>query len=94
MLSSNEYFEGKVKSIGGIRSQEMDATIGAMEPGEYQFSTAVREFMTVISGSLNVQLPNSDSWKMYHAGETFEVEANSSFKLTVEVASSYLCRYE
>lgn len=54
MLQSNEYFSGKVKSIGFTSSSTGRASVGVMVEGEYLFSTAEPEEMTVISGALNV----------------------------------------
>jgi uncharacterized protein YaiE (UPF0345 family) len=34
-----------------------------MAPGEYEFGTAKREIMHVVSGALTVKLPGSDNWK-------------------------------
>ncbi|MDB2409789.1 pyrimidine/purine nucleoside phosphorylase [Pseudomonadales bacterium] len=93
MLKNNEYFDGKVKSIG-FQSETLPASVGVMAIGEYQFDTSQFETMTVISGALIVKLPNTDSWKTYHAGETFTVNANEVFDLKVEVATAYLCTYE
>ena len=93
MLKNNEYFDGKVKSIG-FQSETLPASVGVMAIGEYQFDTSQFETMTVISGALTVKLPNTDSWKTYHAGETFTVNANEVFDLKVEVATAYLCTYE
>ena len=93
MLKNNEYFDGKVKSIG-FQSETLPASVGVMAIGEYQFDTSQLETMTVISGALTVKLPNTDSWKIYHAGETFTVNANEVFDLKVEVATAYLCTYE
>ncbi|STJ30777.1 conserved protein, UPF0345 family [Escherichia coli] len=52
MLQSNEYFSGKVKSIGFSSSSTGRASVGVMVEGEYTFSTAEPEEMTVISGAL------------------------------------------
>ena len=50
--------------------------------------------MSVVSGALNVKLPNSEDWVVFNAGDKFEVEANQTFNLQVEVATAYLCEYE
>jgi uncharacterized protein YaiE (UPF0345 family) len=92
MLKVNEYFKGTVKSIG-FRNKEGTATVGVMEPGEYEFSTSTIEYMTVISGTLTVQLPDSDEWKICHKGETFTVPANKKFKLEVAEQTAYSCFY-
>ena len=36
MLAVNEYFEGKVKSIG-FQGEGKPASVGVMEPGDYEF---------------------------------------------------------
>lgn len=63
MLQSNEYFSGKVKSIGFTSSSTGRASVGVMAEGEYAFSTAAPEEMTVVSGALNVLLPGKPSGK-------------------------------
>lgn len=93
MLKVNEYFEGRVKSIA-LDNQEGNATIGVMEPGEYEFGTSPVEHMTVISGLLNVLLPDAQDWRDYGTGETFIVPANRKFQLKVQQQTAYYCRYE
>ena len=93
MLSVNEYFEGKVKSIG-FKNSELDSTVGVMAVGEYTFSTSQKETMTVISGELVVRLPNESDWVAFKAKESFIVEANTSFDLRVSIETAYLCTYE
>lgn len=93
MLETNEYFDGKVKSIG-FKTATLPATVGVMETGEYEFSTSQKETMTVVSGALTVMLPNSSEWKTFNQGDNFIVEANEKFQLKVEVATAYLCTYE
>src|SRR3546814_8704677 len=58
MFKVNEYFDVTVKSIA-FGTAEGPATIGVMAPGEYEFGTAQREIMHVVSGALTVQLPDS-----------------------------------
>lgn len=93
MLTVNEYFEGKVKSIA-VEGGELPATVGVMAPGEYTFGTSQREYMTVVSGELTVKLPCVEDWRSFGDGETFVVEANQSFDLKVERDTAYLCKYE
>jgi hypothetical protein len=93
MLSSNEYFDGKVKSIG-FQTETLPATVGVMAPGEYQFDTNQKETMTVVSGVLTVKLPNSNEWTSYHQNDSFIIDANCTFNLKVDVDTAYLCTYE
>ncbi|MEP1470220.1 MAG: pyrimidine/purine nucleoside phosphorylase [Halieaceae bacterium] len=92
MLDVNEYFDGKVKSIG-FQTETLPATVGVMAPGEYEFSTSQDETMTVVSGALTVLLPDQSQWETFDAGQTFEVAANKSFQLKVNVDTAYLCTY-
>jgi len=39
-------------------------------------------------------LPNASEWKTFNQGDSFEVAANESFQLKVNVATAYLCTYE
>jgi len=93
MLNVNEYFDGKVKSIG-FQSTTLPATIGVMKAGEYTFGTSQKEYMTVVSGELIVKLPGSDAFVSFKEGDSFIVEANQSFDLQVPVDTAYLCKYE
>ncbi|GMR16263.1 MAG: pyrimidine/purine nucleoside phosphorylase [Gammaproteobacteria bacterium] len=93
MLETNEYFDGKVKSIV-FKTATLPATVGVMETGEYEFGTSLKETMTVVSGALTVMLPNATDWKTFMQGDSFIVEANEKFQLKVEIATAYLCTYE
>lgn len=92
MFKVNEYFDGTVKSIAFAQA-EGSATIGVMAAGEYEFGTAQREIMHVVSGKLNVKLPGSDAWQTFTTGSQFDVPANSKFQLKVPVDTAYLCEY-
>jgi len=92
MFKVNEYFNGTVKSIA-FASAEGPATVGVMAPGEYEFGTAQREIMHVVSGALTVKLPGSDNWETFNAGDKFNVPADSKFQLQVNVDTAYLCEY-
>ncbi len=92
MFNVNEYFDGKVKSIGfdNIMGKQ---TVGVMAVGEYEFGTSTVEIMTIVSGKLTIQQPNSDQWKTYSKGESFEIAKDVKFKVKIEEPSSYLCHY-
>ncbi len=92
MFKTNEYFEGKVKSIA-FTTSEGDATVGVMDVGEYEFGTSTVELMTVTNGKLDVMLPDSDEWTEITTGQTFTVEANVKFKVKADEQTSYLCLY-
>lgn len=92
MSKVNEYFGGKVKSLG-FETPEGPATIGVMAAGDYEFGTSTKEIMKVLTGKLVVKLPGSSEWKNFGPGATFVVEAGKKFQLKVESDTSYLCLY-
>ena len=93
MFKTNEYFDGKVKSIA-FNTPEGPATVGVMAPGEYEFGTSTSEYMTVTSGELLIMFPESVTWKLFKTYETFFVEKDVKFKVKVVSDSSYFCLYQ
>ena len=93
MFKTNEYFDGKVKSIA-FTTENGPATIGVMAPGEYEFGTATKEIMQVTSGMLTVQLPESDTWQDFNPGESFSVAKDVKFKVKCQNETAYLCLYK
>ena len=49
--------------------------------------------MTVITGALEIQMPDVIESTTYSAGESFDVAADSSFNVTVKTDTAYLCVY-
>ncbi len=92
MFKVNEYFGGNVMSLG-FATASGPATVGVMAVGEYEFGTAKREVMTVVSGRLTVKLPGASAWKDFGPGTTFSVPPNQRFQLRVAEESAYLCLY-
>jgi purine/pyrimidine-nucleoside phosphorylase len=93
MYKTNEYFDGKVKSIA-FETAECPATIGVMAEGEYEFGTSTVEYITVTSGKLEVMQPGESVWETYKAFQTFKVEKDVKFKVKAERDVSYLCLYK
>ncbi len=52
-----------------------------------------KELMEMLSGELDVLLPGEKSWKAVKGGESFEVAANSKFKLKIRKLSDYCCSF-
>ena len=93
MFKINEYFDGKVASIA-FQTANLPATVGVMAVGNYKFGTTQKETMTVVSGDLTIKLAGESDWVNYQAGESFVIEANSSFDVKVCIETAYLCTYE
>lgn len=92
MFKTNDYFDGRVKSIG-FTADTGAATTGVMAPGEYEFGTVKKEIMSVTSGKLTVKLPGETAWKDFPKGSTFTVAPNQKFQLKVTQDTAYLCLY-
>ena len=93
MFKTNEYFGGQVVSLA-FANQDGPATVGVMEAGEYEFGTSSTEYMTVVSGSLTVQLPGETEFKTYLPSQTSIVPPNQKFKVKVTEQTAYLCLYK
>lgn len=92
MIKINEYFEGRVKSLG-LQVSNIPATIGVISKGEYEFGTAQKEIMRIQAGTLEVLLPGESVWRAYQAGQSFEVAPHQKFKVKAEADVAYLCEY-
>jgi len=90
---ANVYFEGKVTSRTVLFPDGSKKTLGVMLPGEFEFGTADKELMEILSGELEVLLPGERTWKLIKGGQSFEVTANSKFKLKVTKVTDYCCSF-
>ena len=92
-LISNSYFEGRVTSRNIKFSDGSFKTLGLMLEGEYEFNTAKKEIMEITSGEMHVLLPDSSEWQAFTENTSFDVPANSSFKVKVTKITNYCCSY-
>ncbi|WP_243371303.1 pyrimidine/purine nucleoside phosphorylase [Geotalea sp. SG265] len=90
---ANIFFNGGVTSRTIIFPSGEKKTLGIMMPGEYEFKTAAAELMEILSGDLDVQIGNAQSWQPVKGGESFEVPANSSFRMKVKTVADYCCSF-
>lgn len=92
MVEVNEYFEGRVKSFT-LDTPEGKKTVGAMEPGEYEFDITAKEVITVVTGELNIFFAEDNEWDSFGPGSSFDVPENSKLQLKVETPTAYMCEY-
>ena len=90
---ANIYFEGKVISTSISFPDGSKKTLGVMLTGEYEFNTQQKEIMEIMSGKLEVLLPNKPEWINIKPGDSFEVPKNSSFKIKIHEITNYCCDY-
>jgi len=90
---ANVYFNGNVTSRTIVFSDGSKKTLGVMMPGEYEFNTAEKETMEILSGELDVLLPGYTEWKHFSADQSFDVPAKSKFSLKVTALTDYCCSF-
>jgi len=89
---ANIYYDGKVTSRTVELSDGTTQSLGIMLPGDYTFGTNEAEIMEIMSGELEIKLPNEE-WKTLNTPKTFNVPANSSFDLKIKTVTDYCCSY-
>ncbi|HIJ80761.1 MAG TPA: pyrimidine/purine nucleoside phosphorylase [Desulfuromonadales bacterium] len=90
---ANIYFDGKVASHTLLFPDGSKKTLGVMQAGEYEFSTAAAEVMEILSGELEWQLKGDNGWQFVTGGQSFNVPANSAFLMKVPVVTDYCCSF-
>lgn len=90
---ANVYFDGRVTSRNVLFPDGTRKTLGFMLPGEYEFGTAAPEFIEILSGEMDILLPGSKEWQAVREGQSFNVPANSKFKLILKGSVDYCCSY-
>lgn len=93
MINVNEYFEGNVKSLAFENNAGEKVSTGVIAKGEYEFGTEAAERMVISHGSARVKVLGCSDWQTYSATESFDVDANSSFKISCTDAVTYVCYY-
>ncbi len=89
----NSYFDGNVTSRTILFPDGLKKSLGVMLPGEYEFGTAEKELMEIMSGDLDVMLPDATDWQTFTGGQSFEVPPESKFQLKVQTITDYCCSY-
>ena len=90
---ANIYFDGKASSRTILFADGSKKTLGIMLPGEYEFNNQTRELMEILAGDIEVLLPKNTAWQKMTCGQSFEIPAQSTFKLKVNSTMDYCCSY-
>jgi purine/pyrimidine-nucleoside phosphorylase len=90
---ANIYFNGNVTSRTVLFADGSRKTLGIILPGEYEFGTGDRERMEILAGSLKALLPGSAGWRSIGPGQSFDIPANSKFKVAAAEVCDYCCSY-
>ena len=91
--AASVYFDGKVTSRKVTFADGSVKTLGIMMAGEYEFATAEKELMEITAGDVDILLAGSEEWQTITGGQSFNVDANSSFKVRAKTLTDYCCSY-
>jgi uncharacterized protein YaiE (UPF0345 family) len=91
--AANVYFDGKVTSRKVTFNDGSFKTLGIMMAGDYDFATNEEELMEITAGECDILLAGETQWQTINGGQSFEVPANSSFKVKAKTLIDYCCTY-
>jgi len=91
--AASVYFDGKVTSRKVSFADGSIKTLGIMMVGEYEFATAEKELMEILAGEVEILMAGTNDWQSINTGQSFEVAANSSFKIRAKTLTDYCCSY-
>lgn len=90
--AANILFEGNITSRAIVLGDGSKKALGIMLPGEYELTSIHKEVMDIQRGKLDIKLPAED-WVRHEGKTTFEIPANSRFKLRVHTLVDYCCTF-
>ncbi len=91
--AANVYFDGKVTSRKITFEDGSFKTLGIMMPGDYKFGTSEKELMEITAGECEILLAGESNWQRISGGQSFNVDANSSFEIKAKTIVDYCCSY-
>jgi hypothetical protein len=92
MIKVNEYFDGKVKSLG-FELSATPYTVGVIMEGAYTFNTEKIEHLQIVAGALDIK-PAEGAWQTLRKGESITIPAGTSFDLKLRDPAAYICAYK
>ena len=91
--AANVYFDGKCVSHTVQFTDGTKKTVGVILPSSLTFNTGAPEVMEGVGGSCRVKLKGESEWKIYGAGQSFDVPGNSSFEIACDEPYHYVCHF-
>jgi len=91
--AANVYFDGKVTSRTITFNDGSFKTLGIMQAGDYTFGTKEAELMEITAGECEILLAGSTEWQTIVGGQSFNVDADSSFDVKAKTIIDYCCTY-
>lgn len=91
--TANVYFDGKCVSHTVTLADGTRKSVGVILPSTLTFNTGAPEVMELLEGRCRVRLAGSAAWVDYAGGQSFEVDANSSFDIETLANLHYVCHF-
>ncbi|MCU4582487.1 pyrimidine/purine nucleoside phosphorylase [Acinetobacter gyllenbergii] len=93
---ANVHFNGTSISHILVLKDGTKKTLGVILPSEepLTFKTHLAERIEIISGQCSVLIGDDSEIQIYTSGESFQIPANSQFKIHTSEIVDYVCHFE
>jgi uncharacterized protein YaiE (UPF0345 family) len=93
---ANVHFKGASISHALALKDGTKKTLGVILPSEESltFKTHLAERIEIISGQCSVLIGDDPEMQIYTSGESFQIPANSQFKIQTSEIVDYVCHFE
>lgn len=89
----NLYCDGKVQSRTLRYSDGRVQTLGVYLPGDFEFHSDSEEKVLITAGCVEVFFPSDSDWRQVKTNETYNVPANTIFKVRCREIAEYICDF-
>jgi purine/pyrimidine-nucleoside phosphorylase len=90
--AANILYDGNITSRAITFEDGSKKTLGIMLNGEYELTTVNKAIIEIQRGSVDLLLPAKD-WQKFEGPASFEIPANSKYKLRVNSLVDYCCSF-
>lgn len=90
------HFKGASMSHALVLKDGSKKTLGVILPSEepLTFKTHLAERIEIISGQCSVKIGDDPEMQTYTSGDSFQIPANSQFKIQTNEVVDYVCHFE
>jgi len=89
----NVFFDGKCVSHSIVFADGTRKTVGVILPSTLTFNVTKNELMEINSGNCRVKIGDEPEFKIYKAGDQFNVAANDHFVIEAKEIVNYVCSF-
>ena len=89
----NIYYGGKVQSRTIRYIDGKVQTLGVYLQGDFEFHSDCAEKVLITAGCAEVFFPADKNWRQIKSGETYDVPADTVFKVRCSEITEYICDF-